>query len=331
MARLLLLFSVLAAGALSMALVSPHDIELTSWLYGTKSQGFVDLMSESIFELERFGGGDLIVCYSAVCLLLYLCSSLIDADCAGRRVLNMLQQSLLASSGWADWLRRNRLRLEFLVVSTFCCSTLMVKLLKWTMARPRPKKNFWGTRPFYEWWEVGPYFLDEGTYRASFPSGHTASAITLMGLVYVLWFSYQDNRHRLLGTALFIFTILFTLAMATARIMTRAHWPSDVTFSIFGGWVLIHVLFFYGLRVSGGSAGLACGYTELSPPPPFRGIRICWYLSLFCLALVGLFLGGKHFLHDRWPGMIVFSIASAPLLVYAALKCYGEGLFNADS
>ncbi len=331
MAQISLLCAVLVVGAASMAVITPYDIDLTAWLFAQKSQGFVDLMSESMFELERFGGGDLIVWYSVICVVLYLCSSLIDYDCSSRRILNRLQTTLLVRPGLADWLRRNRLRLEFLVVSIFCCSTLMVKLLKWTMARPRPKKYFWGTRPFYEWWEVGPYFLDEGTYRASFPSGHTASAITLMGLVYVLWFSFEKSGRRRLGTVLFLFTAVFVLAMATARVMTRAHWPTDVTFSIFGGWLLIHLLFFYGLRVSGGGAGLASGLTELTPPPPFRGLRICWYLSLFCLAIVGLFLGLKHFLHDRWPWLIVCSITSLPLLFYAAVKCYGEGLFRADA
>lgn len=330
MVKFLLLFAVIAIGAVCMALVTPYDIALTTWLYGHKSQWFVDLMSDSMFELEMFGGGDLIVFFSAACLLLYLCSSLIDADCSTRPALNNLQARLRARSGWADWLRRNRLRLEFLVVATFCCSTLMVKLLKWTMARPRPKKYFWGTRPFNEWWEVGPYFLDEGPYRASFPSGHTASAITLMGLVYVLSFSLHDKRYRRLGAALFLFTIAFGLTMAIARIMTRAHWPTDVTFSIFGGWALIHLLFFYGIKVTGGDQSGAYRLAELSPPPPFRGIRICWYLSLFCLALVGLFLGLKHFLHERWPWLIIFSIASVPLLVYAALKSFGEGLFRAD-
>ena len=330
MTQLLLLLTVLVTGAACMVIVAPHDISLTAWLYGHKSQRFVDLMSESMFELEMFGGGDLIVWYSAVSLLLYLCSSLIDTDCSTRPVLNGLQKRLQARSGWADWLRRNRLRLEFLVVSTFCCSTLMVKLLKWTMARPRPKKYFWGTRPFYEWWEVGPYFLDEGTYRASFPSGHTASAITLMGLAYVLCFSLYSKRYRRAGAALLLLTITFALTMAIARIMTRAHWPTDVTFSIFGGWALIHVLFFYGLKVSRGRDSAAYRLAELSSPSPFRGIRICWYLSIFCLALVGLFLGIKHFIHDRWPWMIVFSLLSLPLLIYAGVKSYGEGLFRAD-
>ena len=108
----------------------------------------------------------------------------------------------------------------------------------------------------------------------------------------------------------------------------RAHWPTDVTFSIFGGWMLIHVLFFYGLRVAGRSSGAVGHLAELSPPPPFRGIRICWYLSLFCLALVGLVLGIRHYLHDRWPWMIVVAIVSLPLLFYAAAKCRGAGLFS---
>ena len=331
MAQSILLLGVILSGALCLVLVAPYDIALTAWLYEHKVQWFVDLMSESVFELEMFGGGDLIVFYSVISLLLYLGSSLIDYDCGSRRLLLGMQTRLTARAGLSDWLRRNRLRLEFLVVSTFCCSTLMVKLLKWTMARPRPKKYFWGTRPFYEWWEVGPYFLDEGTYRASFPSGHTASAITLMGLAYVLMFSFQDRRYKRWGVLLLACTVILTLTMAVARVMTRAHWPTDVTFSIFGGWALIHLLFFYGLRVADttGTTGFSLG--ELAPPPPFRGIRICWYLSLFCLSLVGLFLGLKHYYHDRWPWLIIFTIGSLPLLVYAGIKSYQEGLFAADN
>ncbi len=322
--------AVFLVGALCMLLLAPYDITLCVWLFERKKQWFVDLMSESIFELEMVGGGDLIVLYSGVCLLLYLCASLIDCDCGTSRPLLSLQTKLIAKPGWADWLRRNRLRLEFLVVSIFCSSTLLVKLLKWTMARPRPKKYFSGTRPFFEWWEIGPYFLDEGTYRASFPSGHTASAITLLGLTYVLLYSFADRRHRRSGVLLLFFALLFSLAMAGARVMTRAHWPTDVMFSIFAGWLLIHILFFYGLRLADPGDSRLVSFGELSPPPPFRGIRICWYLSLFCLSLVGLFLGLKHFLADRWPWLILLSIGSLPLLIYAARKSYSEGLFNPD-
>lgn len=331
MAQLTLLFGIILIGLFCITLVAPHDIGLTTWLYEHKVQWFVDLMSESVFELEMFGGGDLIVVYITICLLLYLSSSLIDYDCGNSRLLLGIQSRLILRTGFSDWLRRHRLRLEFLVVSTFCCSTLMVKLLKWTMARPRPKKYFWGTRPFYEWWEVGPYFLDEGPYRASFPSGHTASAITLIGLAYVLIFSFQDRRCKRWGMSLLLFALILSLTMALARVMTRAHWPTDVTFSIFGGWALIHILFFYGLRVADRAGTVSFNWGELTPPPPFRGIRICWYLSLFCLALVSLFLGVKHYYHDRWPWLITLAIGALPLLVYGAVKIYREGLFAADN
>jgi membrane-associated phospholipid phosphatase len=313
-----------------MLLVTPIDYELAVWLAGHKTLWFVDLMSESIFELEMIGGGDLVVFYASVCLALYLLSSLLDADCAARPRLFRLQNFVAGRPGAADWLRRNRLRLEFLVVSTFCCSTLMVKTLKWIMARPRPKKTFWGTRPFNEWFEMGPYFLDEGTYRASFPSGHTASAISLIGLAYVLLFSFSENRHRRSGLIVLVGVFVFASAMAVARVMTRAHWPTDVSFSIFAGWLLIHILFFYGLRVAGIQTTQGDPGGELCPPPPFRGLRICWYLALFCLALVALVVGLKHFVHGRWPWLALFSLASLPLLFYAAGKTFEQGLFRRE-
>ena len=327
MTQFIVLVAIVIVGFISMLLIAPYDLGLTIYLSEHKLSWFVDLMSESIFELEMVGGGDIVAVYAAICLLLYLSSSLIDVECSSNRFLFPLQNRLVSKSGWADWLRRHRFRLEFLVVSTFFCSTLMVKLLKWTMARPRPKKIFWGTRPFSEWYEVGPYFLDEGTYRASFSSGHTASAICLMGLVYV-FFSFSGKQYRRSGILLTVAVLIFASAMALARVMTRAHWPTDVLFSIFGGLVLIHVLFFYGLRMTTGMTSYSEPSAEYCPPAPFRGLLICWYATLFCLALVGIFLGLKHFIHDRWPWLMVISICSVPLLIYSAKKIFESGLFK---
>lgn len=261
----LVLIAIVCVGSAAMLLVAPHDITLSLWFYERKMVWLVDLMSDSMFELEMVGGGDLVVWFAVITLLLYLASSLIDVDCSTKRPLFRLQTWINSSPQWADWLRRNRFRLEFLVVSTLCCSTLMVKLGKWCMARPRPKKFFWGARPFNEWWEVGPYFLDEGTYRASFPSGHTASAITLMGLAYVLVYSCGDRRIRRTGRFVFVLTLLFATVMAVARVMTRAHWPTDVVFSIFAGWALIHILFFYGLRVAPAERSLDTALGMINP------------------------------------------------------------------
>ena len=320
--------AIAAAGIITMILITPYDLPLITFLSEYQSVWFVELMSESLFELEKPGGGDIIVVFLSICFLLYCASSIIDYNCGSSRLFGRLQGWLLGKPGWSDTLRRHRLRLEFLVVSSFCCSTLMVKSLKWIMARPRPKKFFWGTRPFNEWYEIGPYFLDEGPYRASFPSGHTASAITLMGLAYVLMYTYTDTRRRSAGIVLMFTTLGFALAMALARVMSVAHWPTDVTFSVFGGWLLIHILFFYGFQFSTGRDGAGFFNGDCSPPPPFRGIRLCWYLSLFCLALVGLFIGCRHFFNDRWPWLILMSAAALPLLFYSIRKTADEGLFR---
>lgn len=325
MTRLIPLFLIIAVGTALLFVVAPYDQPLIVHFYEQPSNWFVELMSESMFELEKPGGGDLVVIFLSGCLVLYCTSSLIDTGGSSIRLIIRLKSWLNRRPGLSDALRRQRFRLEFLLVSSFCCSTLMVKSLKWIMARPRPKKILWGTRPFSEWYEVGPYFLDEGTYRASFPSGHTASAITLIGLAYLLMFTSKRAGCRTLGSIVMLSTLGFAGAMAVARVMTVAHWPTDVLFSIFGGWFLIHILFFYGFNL-----GIVGSEGEHCPPPPFRGIALCWYLSLLCLGLVGAVLGYRHFVHDRWPWLILLSIVSIPLIGYGGWKSLAAGLFRRE-
>jgi membrane-associated phospholipid phosphatase len=325
MVHLKLPLLIVASGLTFLIVLAPFDLALISYFYEQQSNWFGEMMSDSMFELERPGGGDVVTIFVTLCFLLYCVSSLIDSDCGSNRVLRGLQNWLARRPGWSDVLRRQRFRLEFLVVSSFFCSTLMVKSLKWIMARPRPKKILWGTREFSEWYEVGPYFLDEGTYRASFPSGHTASAITLIGVAYLLLFTSRRPGSRTLGMAAMLGALGFAAAMGVARVMTVAHWPTDVVFSIFAGWLLIHILFFYGFNLGNlGSNG------ELYPPPPFRAVAICWYLSLVGLGLVGAVLGYRHFSNDRWPWLILLTVGSVPLICYGGWKAMATGLFQRD-
>ncbi len=188
------------------------------------------------------------------------------------------------------------------------------------MARPRPKKILRGTREFNQWYDVGPYFLDEGTYRASFPSGHTASAITLIGLAYVLIYCSSDNRWRAVGRIMMVAVIGFTMAMATARVMTAAHWPTDVVFSVFGGWLIIHLLFFYVYKFTPVNGRYSVGKRKWRTAPPFRGIRVCWYLSWICLSCVAIVLGMKHYHYDRWPWLALFTVPALVMLIYSSKK-----------
>jgi membrane-associated phospholipid phosphatase len=327
MPRIYILVFLLFAMIISMMVITPYDLQWVTYLSAHPNPWFINAMSDSIFELEQPGAGDIVVIFTVVCFLLYCASSFIDVSVNPTGVLYRMQTFLTKDSERANKLRSMRARLEFIVVSSFCCSTLMVKTIKWVMARPRPKKIFWGTRPFNEWYEVGPYFLDEGAYRASFPSGHTASAICLISLAYVLMYTGANNRVRMWGKILLFLVLGFAITMAVARVMTAAHWPTDVTFSIFGGWLLIHILFFYGFKFTDLKDGNLGQRIEYYQSPPFRGIRLCWYLSVFCLSLVGIILGVRHFYYDRWPWLILLSVASAVLLFYSMRKISKEGLF----
>jgi membrane-associated phospholipid phosphatase len=323
----ILLAAIVLATAVAMTALIPFDIPLTRFIAAHRVNWFVELMGDSLFELEQPGGGDLVVFFLIMSVLLYVASSLIDADCSRLTVIARVQRVLLVRPRACEALRRHRLRLEFLLVSSFCCSILMVKTLKWIMARPRPKRILFGGEPFSNWYEFGPYFLDQGLYRASFPSGHAALAITLIGLAYVITFSGPRQIRPKRGALLLLTILLFAAAMATARIMSVAHWPTDVAFSLLGGWLLIHCLFFYGLQVVVFQDGSYRYRGHLDYPAPWRAFRLCWYLSLVCLSIGVMVLGVRHFFFDRWPWLVLLSIAALPVLVFAWRRVRQEGLF----
>ena len=114
--------------------------------------------------------------------------------------------------------------------------------------------------------------------------------------------------------------VCFTMAMAIARVMTAAHWPTDVVFSIFGGWLVIHLLFFYFYKFTPACDSHSPGTTGWYTAPPFRGFSICWYLSWICLSCVAIVLGMKHYFNDRWPWLILVCLPAVGLLIYCSKK-----------
>ncbi|MBE0582748.1 MAG: phosphatase PAP2 family protein [Desulfofustis sp.] len=323
----ILLAVIVLATAVAMTVLIPYEIPLTRFISAHRANWFVELMGDSLFELEQPGGGDLVVIFLIISVLLYVASSLIDTDCSRLPIMARLQRALLVRPRICEALRHHRLRLEFLLVSSFCCSILMVKTLKWIMARPRPKRVLFGGESFSNWYEFGPYFLDQGLYRASFPSGHVALAITLIGLAYVITYSGPQQIRPKRGALLLLSILLFAAAMATARIMSIAHWPTDVAFSLFGGWLLIHCLFFCGFQVVVYQGGFYRYRGQFDYPVPWRAFRLCWYLSLGCLATGVMVLGVRHFIFDHWPWLVLLSIAALPVFVYAVRRVRREGLF----
>jgi hypothetical protein len=104
--------------------------------------------------------------------------------------------------------------------------------------------------PFTPWYAPGPHFITEGVYRGSFPSGHTAAAFAFIALAYALAGDpLLSRRWRLAGWAAGAGALLFSAAMAVASAMARSHWLSDAVAVTGLVWMLVHALYFWGLRV----------------------------------------------------------------------------------
>ena len=76
----------------------------------------------------------------------------------------------------------------------------------------------------------------------SYPSGHTLEVLTIFGILTIL--TWRSSVARWIKVALLVFTVLFVVAVAVARVAINAHYPSDVLGGLLAG---IGVLGLFGL------------------------------------------------------------------------------------
>jgi membrane-associated phospholipid phosphatase len=119
---------------------------------------------------------------------------------------------------WADRMRETAILPAFLLASV-AASGLAVDLLKVVFGRTRPKLLFADGTFDFSW-------LGRAADYWSFPSGHTAAVAALMTALWCLW-----PRHVL-------FYIALASVVAASRVVTGAHYPSDV---VAGGFVAVLV------------------------------------------------------------------------------------------
>lgn len=87
-------------------------------------------------------------------------------------------------------------------------------------------KNFFDVlRPLGELGPEGVHVIGKELTRLAFPSGHTAAAFTLFGVI------------ALLGQRSWIVLITLAVLAGIARMAVGAHWPLDVTVGAAGGWL----------------------------------------------------------------------------------------------
>lgn len=122
------------------------------------------------------------------------------------------------------WRRRHPLTLFFSGV--FAGAILFELLVKWMVARPRPR----------------------GTAYA-FPSGHVLTSVVFFGvLVYLLWTQRASRRWRVAGTA---GCVLAVVGIAYSRLYFNVHWLTDVLGGLTGGTAYLLTAITWGATRAG--------------------------------------------------------------------------------
>ena len=260
-----------------------------------------ELMAQSLFEGELPGGSDGPVIFLGISLILYVIA----------------------------WLRPPHTRLAhlrphlgFIVTSGFINAVLVVHGLKFALGRARPDEVIKGGMAFSHFYQFGPHFIANGVFYGSFPSGHTASVFALMSVAYLLALAPgRTKTWRLVGIGWAALVLGYSIVMGVARSMSMSHWIGDSLMTIFLCWLILHAVYFWGLRlperISGQSAP---GSLRV---PPFWELRMCWLLWWITLGLVSVTIGGRAFIKQPVPWLAVLIPVGILLLLFAGRKLYG--------
>jgi membrane-associated phospholipid phosphatase len=252
-----------------MAAISPVDYEWTVYLIEHRWDPAVTFLRRTVFEGSAVGATDLPIFSLLILIVLYVWASRSRAK----------SQAVLLR----PWL-------GFGLVSTLAAGLGAVHTLKWILGRARPYEVVAGDHlPFTPWYWPGPHFITEGIYRGSFPSGHTAAAFALIALAYALAGDPLLSRGwRLTGWFVGAGSLLFSAAMTVASSMARSHWLSDAVGATGFVWIVVHVLYYWGLRIPEQRRYWAA-HAALPPLPGRWEARFC---GLGLLALLGVIAMG---------------------------------------
>ena len=143
----------------------------------------------------------------------------------GRKPLTVL----IIAAGYllADKKMRNKKKTLSRIASALCVhvvlhSALIVNLLK-LVGRPRPITLDSSGDGFVAFFDCSP-----GLGDFSFPSGHTAIAMSLAPLIY-LFYILKDRKNLILSSAV---TVLWAGMVAYGRVIGCAHYLTDTVFSV---------------------------------------------------------------------------------------------------
>ncbi|MEJ2038380.1 MAG: phosphatase PAP2 family protein [Desulfosarcinaceae bacterium] len=283
---------------LAMTAAAPVDLDVTAALGRHPWPALTDFMGRTLFEGQLPGANDPFVLLLLAALAVHL--------------------TAWARPGNRKW---NALRPQagFILISALVVAFLMMHVIKLSQGRARPDLVFNHDWPFTPWFAIGPHFIGDGIFRGSFPSGHTAQTFATMAFGYALACDpYAGHRQRLLGVAWGVAALGMSLVMGVARCMSLSHWLTDVVGSVCLGWIVMHGIYFYLLRVPGQRIYYQTHGDHL-PMPAFWEMRLGGWLTLSALGLLEVLNG----LRALWLGRSLWLAWLMPLgaaLIYAALR-----------
>ncbi len=300
------LIVLVTALVVAMVLISPVDYAWTQWLVQHNDVAFSNFIGRSLFEGGLPGASDFAVIALLAILVLFILA-------------------------WArphtfPWLLSWRPRLGFMTFSALVYAVFFVHSTKWIWGRFRPYSVLLENNAFTDWFKLGPQFIGDGIFRGSFPSGHTAASLALMSLAYVLVGTGVTRLQRGLGWGFGVFVLIYSLAMSVGRAMTGAHWLSDCVASIGSGWILLHIFFYWGLRVPE-----QCRWAERTGLPIPRPRWWEWLLAVnaFWVFLgfwgCGIGLRALEFGRSLWLAFLIPLWLG--LMFYGAKRLWQLGLF----
>jgi membrane-associated phospholipid phosphatase len=290
---ILLTFSLTVMGLLTFV-----DYEWTLWLRNNRIQWWADFTSQTLFEGDPLGGSDFGMLFMLIPILGYFLS---------------YKESRF------EQLQRWRPYLGFLLFSGLGTGLGIVHSLKWVMGRARPYLVIRKGIPYTNWFEFGPLHISDGPFFGSMPSGHTATAILLITLAYIL---AADRTHlpgvRIAGWIWGLISIIFAISMAVGRSMTLHHWLTDGIGIILIDWIAVHLIFFSVLKVP---QQMTYFRTHGYLPEPLRywELRLLWRLLVIVLAVMAGIIGIKAIVFQKGP-MLILMLIPALVVGYIMTK-----------
>ncbi len=290
---ILSVFSITVMGSLAFV-----DYDWTLWLRNNRIQWWADFTSQTLFEGDPFGGSDFGMLFMLFPILGYFLSY-------SESRFKRLQQ-------WRPYL-------GFLLFSGLGTGLGIVHSLKWVMGRARPYLVIRKGVPYTNWFEFGPLHISDGPFFGSMPSGHTATAILLITLAYIL---AADRTHpigvRIAGWLWGFTSIIFAGSMAVGRSMTLHHWLTDGIGIILIDWMAVHLIFFTVLKIPQ-QMDYVRTHGHLPESLRYWELRLLWRLLVIVLTVMAGIIGIKAIVFQKG-SMLVLMLIPALVLGYYTTK-----------